>query len=461
MEPYALSVAEAGLALRAGEITASALVESVLARVAQTEPALNAYLTVTADEARSAAATLDEELQAGRDRGPLHGIPMAHKDLFETVGVRTTGGSKYLRDHVPARDSEAVRRLGAAGAILLGKLNLSNYFGSTSIEPPFGSVHNPWDPAREPGSSSGGSGAAVSAGSAMASLGTDSGGSVRTPASLCGVCGLKPTLGLVSRTGVLPLQWSLDTVGVLARSVEDSALVLNAIAGVDATDPWNVMRADEDYTRSLDAGLDGVRVGIARAEMWAGCDPAVESAAEVALDVLRAGGATIEQVELPILGSVPNFVEWAVATVEASTTNAKLIAQDPPDLPPALKLGLSVSGIDYVRALRQREAAIAEWQSTLRPQGGVDVLVSPTNPITAPPAFRTGEGDGVRRRLSGLTSRLNVVGAPGISVPCGFDANGTPIGLSIAGRLFDEATVLRVASDYEQATDWHTRRPPI
>ena len=461
MHAYALSIVQAGRALRSGDLTAVELVESVLARIEQTEPSLNAYVTVTADRARAEAATLDAELRAGRDRGPLHGIPMAHKDLFETAGVRTTGGSKYLRDNVPERDAAAVRRLQEAGVVLVGKLGFSNYFGSTSIEPPFGSVRNPWDPSREPGSSSGGSGAAVAAGSAMASLGTDSGGSVRTPASLCGVCGLKPTFGLVSRAGVLPLQWSLDTVGVLARSVEDTALVLNAVAGADPRDPWSAIRAHEDYTRSLDAALAGVRVGIARAEMWAGCDPAVESVAEVALDVLRSNGATIEQVELPILGTVPNFVEWAVATVEASTTNADLIAQDPPDLPTALKLGLPVSGTEYVRALRQREAAIAEWQSVLRSVGGVDVLVSPTNPITAPLAFQPGEGDSVRRRLSSLTSRLNVVGAPGISVPCGFDGEGMPIGLSIAGRLFDEATVLRVASAYEQATDWHTRRPPI
>lgn len=461
MHPYAMSIGQAGRALRSGDVTVADLVESVLARIDVTEPTLNAYITVTVDRARAEAASLDAELRYGRDRGPLHGIPMAHKDLFETAGIRTTGGAKYLCDHVPERDAEAVRRLREAGVVLLGKLGLSNYFGSTSIEPPFGAVHNPWDPAREPGSSSGGSGAAVAAGSAVASLGTDSGGSVRTPASLCGVCGLKPTLGLVSRSGVLPLQWSLDTVGVIAGSVEDAALVLNAIAGADPSDPWSLMRPDEDYARSLDAGLDGIRVGVAKTEMWADCDPAVEAAAEAALDVLRANGAVIERVELPILGAVPNFVEWAVATVEASTTNSGLIAQGPSDLPPALTLGLGVSGVQYVRALRQRDSAIAEWQTVLRPEGGVDVLVSPTNPITAPPAFAPGEGDAVRRRLSSLTSRLNVVGAPGISLPCGFDAGGMPVGLSIAGRPFEEATVLRVASAYEQASDWHTRRPPI
>ena len=458
MEPYTLSIGEAGRALRAGELTVVSLVESVLGRIVETEPTLNAYITVTAESARTTAASLDAELQAGRDRGPLHGIPMAHKDLFETAGVLTTAGSKYLRENVPAEDAEAVRRLGAAGAVLVGKLGLSNYFGSTSVEPPFGSIHNPWDPSREPGSSSGGSGAAVAAGSCVGSLGTDSGGSVRTPASLCGVCGLKPTYGLVSRRGAMGVCFSLDTVGILARSVEDTALMLNAIAGPDATDAVSAMREAEDYTRRLDGGVEGLRMGVARQEMWMECEPDVTAAAEAALEVLQAGGATLEAIELPVLASVPNFTEWAVSTAEASAAYAWLIARDPADLPPALRLGVGVPATVYIRAQRQRESAMREWRATLE---GVDVVVSPTNAITAPEAIRPGEGDEVRRRLSRLPSRLNVVGAPVLSVPCGFDANGMPIGLSIAGQFFDEATVLRVGAAYAGATEWAGMRPSL
>ena len=461
MRPYELSIVEAGRALRAGDLTVSALVGSVLERIEETEPTLNAYITVTPESARTAAAALDAEFRAGRDRGPLHGIPMAHKDLFETAGVRTTAGSKYLRDNVPNADAEVVRRLGAAGVVLTGKLGLSNYFGSTSVEPPFGAIRNPWDPSREPGSSSGGSGAAVAAGSCLASLGTDSGGSVRAPAALCGVCGLKPTYGLVSRRGVMELSWSLDTVGILGRGVEDVALILNAIAGADAADAGSAMRAGEDYTRQLERGLEGIRVGVARAQMWLDCEPEVEAAAEGALAVLGAGGATLHAIELPLLGSIPNFVEWAVATVETSMAFADLIARDPPDLPPALRLGVGVPATEYVLARRQQRAALREWQAALRLGVGVDVVVSPTTAITAPPAMRPGEGDAVRRRLSRLPSRLSVVGAPAISVPCGFDSRGLPIGLSIAGRPFDEATVLRVASAYERATEWRALRPKL
>ena len=287
---HELTIVEAGEALRAGAVTATALTEAVLARIEATEPTLNAYITVTAEIARAEAAAVEVELRAGIERGPLQGIPFAYKDLFDTAGVRTTAGSKYLVERVPARDAAAVERLREAGVVLTGKLGLPNYFGSTSVEPPFGVVRNPWNASHEPGSSSGGSAAATAAGSCLASLGTDSGGSVRSPASLSGVCGLKPTFGLVPTDGVLALAWTLDTVGILARSAEDVALVLNVIAGGGAEDPEGGAAA-ADYTRLLGRGLAGLRVGVPRDALWQELDEEVEAACEAALEAMRGEGA--------------------------------------------------------------------------------------------------------------------------------------------------------------------------
>ncbi len=453
-----LTIAEAGVALRDGSLSAVALTEAVLARIEATEPALNAYITVTAEIARAQAAAAQAELRAGRDRGPLQGIPFAYKDLFDTAGVRTTAGSTYLAERVPEADAAVVARLREAGVVLTGKLGLSNYFGSTSVEPPFGAIRNPWNPDYEPGSSSGGSGAATAAGSCLASLGTDSGGSVRTPASLSGVCGLKPTFGLVPTRGVLAMAWTLDTVGILARSAEDVALVLNAIAGGGVEDPAGEAAAGEDYTRLLGGGLAGVRVGVPRDALWQDVDEEVAAACEAALEVLREEGAALRKVSLPLLTAAPNFTEWAVGTAETSANCLELIGRAPPDLPPALSLGLEVSAVEYINAQRQRRLVMEELREAFM---SVDVLVSPTNSIAAPRAMRVGEGDEIRRRLSRLPSRYNVTGSPALSVPCGFTEAGLPIGLSIAGGSFAEATVLRVAAGYQRVTEWHRRRPGL
>ncbi|MEE9277137.1 MAG: amidase [Dehalococcoidia bacterium] len=455
---YELTIGEAASALRDGSLTSAALTEAVLDRIETTEPVLNAYLTVVADLAREQAATADRELQEGRDRGPLQGIPFAFKDLIDTAGIRTTGGSQYLRDRVPSDDAFVVRQLKRAGIVLTGKLGLSNYFGSTSVEPPFGVIHNPWNPSHEPGSSSGGSGAAVAAGSCLGALGTDSGGSVRTPAALCGIVGLKPTFGRVSRRGVLPLAWTLDHVGILARTVNDTALILNAIAGYDDADPSCADEHRDDYTSALGQNLRGLRVGIPRDPLWRDCDEATAGACETALVVLEQQGARLTEIELPLLSAMPEATEWSVMTAEASACYTELLRQDPDDLPAALKRGVPVSAVTYINAQRQRGLVIEETLAALRE---VDVFVSPTTAITAPPEMARADADRVRNRLSSLPSRYNVTGIPAMTVPCGFDAAGLPIGLSIAGRPFDEVTIFRVAYAYEQATDWHRRRPPL
>ena len=299
-QPYDLTIAEAATALRDGSLSALALTESVLARIEETEPALNAYMLVTADLAREQAARAGEELASGLDRGPLHGIPFALKDLFDTAGIVTTGGSGFLRDRVPEQDAFVVAKLHEAGIALTGKLGMHEFaFGTTSDNAHFGAIRNPWNPDYTPGGSSGGSGAAAAAGSALGTLGSDTGGSIRMPAAICGVAGLKPTRGLVSRSGVVPLSTTLDHAGPLTKTVEDSALILNAIAGYDPTDPQSVDRPPEDFTRELGRDLAGLRLGVPRHPLWEDCDDDVAAACEAALEELRAlGGETVE-VELP------------------------------------------------------------------------------------------------------------------------------------------------------------------
>ena len=298
--PCDLTIAEAAAALRDGSLSAVALTESVLARIEETEPVLNAYQLVTADLAREQAARADEELAGGRDRGPLHGIPFALKDLFDTAGIVTTAGSGFLRERVPDEDAFVVARLYEAGIVLTGKLGMHEFaFGTTSDNAHFGTIRNPWNPDYTPGGSSGGSGAAAAAGSALGTLGSDTGGSIRIPAAVCGVSGLKPTRGLVSRNGVFPLSHTLDHAGPLTKSVEDSALILNAIAGYDPADPQSVERPPEDFTRELGRDLAGLRLGVPRNPMWANCADEVVAVCEAALDELRALGAEPVEVELP------------------------------------------------------------------------------------------------------------------------------------------------------------------
>ncbi len=445
-EPYALTIAEAGRALRDGSLTSVALTESVIARTEATEPSLNAFITRTDDLAREQAAAADAELQAGRDRGPLHGIPFALKDLYDTAGIATTGGSGFLRDRVPEADGFAVRRLKQAGMVLQGKLGLHEFaFGTTSNNPHFGAVHNPWNVEHSPGGSSGGSGAAISAGSTLGTLGSDTGGSIRMPASLCGCVGLMPTYGRVSRAGVLPLSWTLDHVGPLSRTVEDAALVLNAIAGFDPDDPGCADVGVDDYTSQLGQDLRGMRVGVPREPMWVDLQPDVEAACEAALEVLRELGATVQDVEMPLLRDAGRS---SILTAEAASYHADWISAHPEkygdDVRAAIGLGRGVPATQYINDQRERRRLIDETREVLR---SVDVLVSASTPITSP---RIDAGD-PGYQLARLTSPYDITGIPAISVPCGLDGNGLPIGLMIGGRHFDEVTVCRVAHAYEQA----------
>ncbi len=466
LELCGLSVARAARALRAREVSPLELTEAYLERIERLNPRLNAYVTVTAERARADARRATDELVAGRARGPLHGIPIGLKDLYETAGIRTTGGAKIHEDHVPAEDCPVARRLRDAGTILLGKLATHEYaYGVTTTNPHFGPTRNPWNPDHIPGGSSGGSGAAIAAGLAVATMGTDTGGSIRMPASVCGVVGLKPTYGRVSKAGVIPLSYLFDHAGPITRTVEDAAIVLNIVAGYDPSDPTTVRTRVPDYTAELGADLRGLRVGVPRAFFFDRLDDDVRASVEDAIGELRRLGAEVRDV--------------TIAGVEAGVgaTFGLVLAEAQEIHAESLRTRRSDFGADVLQilenptpdsatlmlALRARDALAVAMRRVLET---VDVLVTPS---TAIPAARIGQDtvrladgeDSILLAMIRCTAPFNATGLPALSLPCGFTREGLPIGLQIAGRPFDEPTVLRVGHAYEQATEWHRRVPVL
>ncbi|HVP15178.1 MAG TPA: amidase, partial [Terriglobales bacterium] len=453
--------ADLGRRIGRREILPLEIVEAMLERIGRLDPALNAFRLVTPERARDEARAAEREILAGRARGPLHGVPYAPKDIFDTAGLTTTAGAKILAANVPARDAAVIERARAAGLVLLGKTNMHEFaYGVTSNNPHFGPCRNPWDPGRSPGGSSGGSGAALAAGLCALSLGTDTGGSIRIPAGACGIVGLKPTLGRVSRRGVTPLSWSLDTVGPMARTVEDAALLLAAIAGADPEDPWCADAPAGDFTRDLEAGARGLAIGVPREWFFAGVEPAIEAAVRAAIAVLGREGARIVEVSLPDLADA-HTAAHATLAAEASAWHEPWLRERPDDygadVRRALELGHLISAVDYVNARRMQEIVRARALAAL---AEADVLAMPTLPRT-PPAV----GEAVSREPEVAWNRFmtpwNLTGFPAISIPCGFEPAGLPIGLQIVGRPFEAARVLRAARAYERATDWHERRPAL
>jgi aspartyl-tRNA(Asn)/glutamyl-tRNA(Gln) amidotransferase subunit A len=454
------SAVELGRRMAEGELSPVEVAREHLDRIARLDPALRCYITVTPERALERARAAEKDLRAGRRRGPLHGVPFGLKDLVDTAGVRTTAGSRILADRVPARDAAVAERLEAAGGVLLGKHNLHEFaYGTTNANPHYGQCLNPWSPGHVPGGSSGGSAAALAAGLCALAVGTDTGGSIRIPVAACGVVGLKPTLGRVSRRGVFPLAWSLDHVGPMARTVTDAAALLGLLAGGDPEDPWCAARPTEDFGRDLEAGVEGLRLGTPRRGFGAGLEPDVERAVEEALAVLERLGARRVDVEIGPLEPAYTAFHGILAS-EAAALHGPWLRTRPEDygeaVRQALEHGVFVSGADYVNARRTqarvREAVAAAF-------GRADVLVTPALPRTAPPV-----GESPSREPAVAWNRLlvpfNLAGVPAIAVPCGRDRRGLPIGLQIAGRAFDESTVLRVARAYERATQWHRLRPP-
>lgn len=466
LELPGMTIARAARALRAREFSPLELTEAYLRRIERLNLRVNAYITVTAERARADARRATEELAAGKLRGPLHGIPVALKDLFETAGIRTTGGAKIHADHVPTQDCPVAKRLRDAGTILLGKLNTHEYaYGVTTNNPHYGPTRNPWNLEHIPGGSSGGSGAAIVAGLATATTGTDTGGSIRMPASVCGVVGLKPTYGRVSKAGVLPLSYLFDHAGPITRTVEDAALVLNAIAGYDPADATTVRTPVDDYTAELHGGLRGLRVGIPRGYFFAHLDEEVAAAVEHAIAQLRRLGAEVRDVDVP--GVDAGFAAiFPLVLAEAQEIHAHALRTRPADFGADVLAQLSAptpDAMSLMLALRARDALSASMRTALE---SVDLLVTPTTPIVAARIGQAnirygGREESVFAAMIRCTGPFNSTGLPALSLPCGFTRAGLPIGLQIAGRPFDEATVLRAGFAYEQATDWHERKPEL
>ncbi|MCH8999640.1 MAG: Asp-tRNA(Asn)/Glu-tRNA(Gln) amidotransferase subunit GatA [Proteobacteria bacterium] len=452
-------IAELAPRIAAGEVSPVALTEAALARIEARDGALNAFMTVTAERALAAARDAEAEIAEGRIRGPLHGVPLAVKDLFATKGVRTTGGSKLLADWVPDHDAAVIERLKAAGAVLLGKTGMHELaYGTTSNNAHYGPVRNPWDPACHPGGSSGGSAAAVAAGLAYGALGSDTGASIRQPAACCGIVGLKPTFGRISKFGALPLSWSLDHMGPMARSVADAALMLQALAGPDPRDPNCVDRPVPDYSTGLETGVAGKRIALARGFFFADCDPEVAAAVEAAARTLEGLGARIEEIELPELDSA-YLTGGITIACEATAYHAKNLRERPEafseELRGSLELGAFYSAVDYLQAQRVRRRVTEAIRGAMAP---FDAVLSPTSPVPATPIGDSPPGhSGLRHRN---TIPFNLTGLPAISLPCGLTEAGLPIGLQIAGPAFDEAGILAIARAFESAGDWQGRRPP-
>jgi aspartyl-tRNA(Asn)/glutamyl-tRNA(Gln) amidotransferase subunit A len=462
-----LTIAAAARLIKARKLSPVELTAACIEQIERFEPKLHAFITVTPEIARQQAKKAESEIKRGRYRGPLHGIPITLKDLYQTKGVRTTAGSRILTNHVPAEDASSVARLGEAGCVLLGKNNLHEWAcGVTTDNPFFGTCQNPWKLGYIPGGSSGGSGAAVAAGMGLASMGSDTGGSIRIPAALCGITGHKPTYGLVPRHGVYPESWGFDHAGPMTRTAEDAAIMLQALAGFDGRDPSSAKVPIPNYRRALTKNLKGVKVGVPLNYYFDRVDREVDSAVRQAIAVLKKLGATLVEVKIP-------DVEYAVdccfvlAWAEAAHYHRKWLATRPedygPDLRDLLQGAATYLATDYLQAQRVRARIRQAFRALFE---RVDVLVSPTALLPATPHGRLtaklGEREvSVMELAASLTPVANVTGEPACSVPCGLTREGLPVGLMIHGPTFADARVLAVAHAYQQASDWHMRRPKL
>jgi aspartyl-tRNA(Asn)/glutamyl-tRNA(Gln) amidotransferase subunit A len=442
------------------EISSVQATEAYLGRIAEHDSVLRSYITVTADMALAQAKEADGEIARGRRRGPLHGVPIALKDLIAVAGVKMTSGSRVLADHVPTRDAFITRRLKDAGAVLLGKLAMHEFaFGRPVTDGAFPTGRNPWDVRRAPAGSSSGSAVAAAAGLCAGALGSDTGGSIRGPAAMTGLVGHKPTYGLVSRSGVLPLSWSLDHVGPMTRGVWDSAVLLQTIAGADPDDTSTRGATTQDYVGRLEDGARGLRLGMLKRYYVdvPGLNDEVRGAALTAFDVLRKEGATIEDVDAPSLDLA--MAVWAPIMSEAYEYHAATLRATPEKFGEGLRTRIYLTALftaqDIQRAQRLRARIGREVDALL---SRVDALIFPGQ---AAPALRFEEfpSTGFAPASIRYTAPWNLLGLPAVVVPSGFTREGLPVSIQIVGRRFDDATVLRIARAYERVTDWHRRRP--
>jgi aspartyl-tRNA(Asn)/glutamyl-tRNA(Gln) amidotransferase subunit A len=458
-----LTIGDLAAALRRKDFSPVELTEALLTRIEAIDSKLHCFITLTADLALEQARRVEKDLQSGNDRGPLHGIPIALKDLYATRGIRTTCHSAVLENWTPEYDATTVTKLREAGTILLGKLGMHEFaFGGPSVDAPFPAVRNPWNTDHIPGGSSSGSGAALAAGLCYGALGSDTGGSIRTPSSHCGIVGIKPTYGRVSRYGVVPLSWSLDHAGPMARSVEDCAIMLQAIAGYDAKDPASANVPVPDFRLDLKAEIKGLRIGVPRAGWFdenLGIHPSTDTVFNEALEALKNLGATVVDIDGEPF-SLARKANQTILVCEGYAYHEKSLQSTP------LKFGSSVrrrllegaflSAADYLAAQRARAVLNERIRANF---DRVDVFAVPGAP--RPPEAFTAMVPGEQNLRPSFTNPFNLTGLPAICLPCGFTSDKLPVGLQIVAPPFEEATCFRVAYAYEQATEWHGQRPPV
>ncbi|MGE5271423.1 MAG: amidase [Thiohalocapsa sp.] len=462
MVPEHLTIAEAARLIETRELSPVELVDSRLDRIARLDDRLHSFIRVLAEEARRDARSAEAELAAGRHRGPLHGIPIGLKDIYETAGVPTTGYSKVMQDHVPLTDAFSVTKLRQAGAIIIGKLATHEFaLGGPSFDLPWPPARNPWDTTRFTGGSSSGTGAAVAAGLVLGGTGSDTGGSIRGPAAYCGLAGIKPTYGLISRAGILPLAFSLDHAGPLAWTAEDCAILLQALAGHDRADPGSARRRIPDYRAGLGRGVQGLRIGLVRHfhERDNVVNAATRAAIDAAVNAFEGLGCAVREVSLSPLA------DWAACGMTIMQAEAYAIHEHHlqtrfADYGEIFRDRMVLAGLvtagDYVQALRRRRELAAELD---RAFADLDLVMTAAAPSEAPKIDEVGKFAMFER--PSLTIPFNVTGTPAMSVCCGYTESGLPLSFQIVGRRFDDATVLRAAHAYEQATPWRERRPTL
>jgi aspartyl-tRNA(Asn)/glutamyl-tRNA(Gln) amidotransferase subunit A len=464
-EPALLSLTEVAQAIAQKRFSSREVTKSCLDRIAQWQPRLNAFLAIEADEALAAADAADAALAKGSARGALHGVPLAHKDMYYDAGKIVTCGSKIRREFVATSTSTALQRLKDAGTIRLGSLQMVELaYGPTGHNTHYGAVHNPWGLDHITGGSSSGSGSAVAARLTFAALGSDTGGSIRMPAHFCGVTGLKTTYGRISRAGAMPLSQSLDTVGPLARTAKDCALLLGLMAGADPKDPTATAEPVPDYMAATRESITGLTIGVPSAFYVDDLDPEVARILDETMAVLKREGADIVQVELPDQRQLTAACQLVLA-VEASAFHKRWLIERPQDYGPQvlmrLQNGLAIPGVSYLEAMRWRGPALAAF---LAAAAGVDAVIAPVAPVAAPTLAESDVGnspdaESVIQRLTRFTRPINYLGLPSLAIPSGFTKNGLPVGMQLIGRSFDEAMLLRIGAAFQRATDFHERVP--
>jgi aspartyl-tRNA(Asn)/glutamyl-tRNA(Gln) amidotransferase subunit A len=466
-EPALMSLTAVAQAIADKRVSSREVTQSCLDRIARWQPHLNAFMAIEADAALAAADAADAALAKGGRRGALHGVPLAHKDMYYDAGKVVTCGSRIRRDFVATSTSTALQRLKDAGTIRLGSLQMAEFaYGPTGHNAHYGAVHNPFALDRITGGSSSGSGAAVAARLTFAALGSDTGGSIRMPAHFCGVTGLKTTVGRISRAGTMPLSQSLDTVGPLARTAEDCAVLLGLMAGADGEDPTAVAGPLPDFAGATAGSIKGLTIGVPTAFYVDDLDAEVAAVLDATIAVLKREGANIVQVELPEQRQLTGASQLVLA-VEAAAFHKRWMIERPQDYGPQvlmrLQNGLAIPGVSYLEALRWRGPALAAHLAAV---ADVDAMIAPVSPVPAPTIAESDVGNGpdaeaVIQRLTRFTRPINYLGLPALSIPTGFTRTGLPVGMQLVGRSFDEAMLLRIGAAFQRATDFHDRVPQL